>query len=358
MALKEIIKDSSGVPTGEYSLVAGGTLYADMPVASEVKFDGVDIPSSFLACDGSTFSSTTYPELAEALGGTTLPTNNGYIIKAKSEAIPTSFLNAVDEAVEDVYGDIIPNDASASNKLVAHQTPYDSFTLNNNSSSQKWYKLGTYMSGNNTARLDFVSARVDGQMFESSVRISGNGTNSNYVSWIGEEGCEISTIDIKVDTNRNLYVKMNSYSAVEIRVYGVFTLDIVEQSSEPSGTQIVIEKLVTESDIATVIYSSMTSSTTFESGVSASDIYGRRTGNVMQLNFNTLSITTAKSAHNLLCTLPSTCPTASVTAFFTATDVNTGNNYMLYITNSREIHTRTAIPANTDLAATSIYCIA
>lgn len=144
---------------------------------------------------------------------------------------------------------VIPSDASASNKLVAHQTPYESFTLNNNSGTQKWYKLGTYTSGNNTARLDFVSARVDGQMFESSVRISGIGTNSNYVSWIGENGCEISTIDIKVDTNRNLYVKMNSYSAVEIRVYGVFTLNIAEQSSEPSGTQIVIEKLVTESDI-------------------------------------------------------------------------------------------------------------
>ena len=68
-------------------LVGGGTLYADIPVASEVKFDGTDIPSSFLACDGSTFSATIYPELAEALGGTTLPTNNGYIIKAKSEAL-------------------------------------------------------------------------------------------------------------------------------------------------------------------------------------------------------------------------------------------------------------------------------
>lgn len=144
---------------------------------------------------------------------------------------------------------IVPESASASNKLVAHQTPYDSFTLNNNSGSQKWYKLGTYTSGNNTARLDFVSARVDGQMFESSVRMSGNGTDANYVSWIGEKGCEISTIAIQVDTNRNLYVKMNSYSAVEIRVYGAFTLDIVEQSSAPSGAGVGLQKLVTKSDL-------------------------------------------------------------------------------------------------------------
>ena len=189
-----------------------------------------------------------------------------YIIKAKMIGVPADFMAKVNKAVESVYGDIIPSDASASNKLVTHQTPYESFTLNNNSGSQKWYKLGTYMSGNNTARLDFVSARVDGQMFESSVRISGIGTNTNYVSWIGEKGCEISTIDIKVDTNRNLYVKMNSYSAVEIRVYGVFTLDIVEQSSEPSGTQIAIEKLVTESDINTVTSGTATNTANVTTG--------------------------------------------------------------------------------------------
>lgn len=140
---------------------------------------------------------------------------------------------------------IIPSNASASNKLVTHQVPYELFTLNNNSGSQKWYKLGKYEEGNYTARLDFVSARVDGQMFESSVRISGVGTDNNYVSWVGEKGYEISIIAVKVDSARNIYIKMNSYSAVEIRVYGTFTLDIVEQSSEPSGVQIVPNVLAT-----------------------------------------------------------------------------------------------------------------
>ena len=152
------------------------------------------------------------------------------------------------EKINEMY-EAFPSDASASNKLVTHQTPYESFTLNNNSGSQKWYKLGTYMSGNNTARLDFVSARVDGQMFESSVRISGIGADANYISWIGENGSEISIFAIKVDTNRNLYVQINSYSAIEIRVYGVFTLDIAEQSSAPSGAGIPLQKLVTDGDI-------------------------------------------------------------------------------------------------------------
>lgn len=152
-----------------------------------------------------------------------------------------------------ISSNIIPANASANNKLVAHQTPYSSFTLNNNSGSQKWYKLGNYGSGHYPARLDFVSARVDGQMFESSVRISGDGNDNNYVSWVGEKGCEISTISVKVDSSRNIYAKMNSYSAVEIRVYGTFTLNITELDSEPSGTDITLQKLVTESDVNPII---------------------------------------------------------------------------------------------------------
>ena len=41
-----------------------------------------------------------------------------YIIKAKHVGIPAGFIDAVDKTVKDVYGDIIPADASASNKLV------------------------------------------------------------------------------------------------------------------------------------------------------------------------------------------------------------------------------------------------
>lgn len=321
---------------GSLSRVAGGTLYADLPIGSWVKNDSNTIPSGFLKA-GDSISQTLYPELY-AIYGSTVPykadtselsdweevsnvssvtalydgymsctgyhlayyvkvndvvigreqtVSNGHanlsfpikkgdvvgfynsndnssislspmvayykkslIVKAKQVAVPADFLAKVDEAVEDVYGDIIPSDASASNQLVTHQTPYESFTLNNSSSSQKWYKLGTYTSGNNTVRLDFVSARVDGQMFESSVRISGVGADANYVSWIGENGSEISIFAIKVDTNRNLYMQMNSYSAVEIRVYGAFTLNIAEQSSTPSGAGIPLQKLVTESDIS------------------------------------------------------------------------------------------------------------
>lgn len=45
-----------------------------------------------------------------------------YIIKAKMVAMPSDFMSKVDEAVEDVYGDIIPSDTSADNKLVNSDT--------------------------------------------------------------------------------------------------------------------------------------------------------------------------------------------------------------------------------------------
>lgn len=50
----------------------------------------------------------------------TRPTNTSvnYIIKAKQVALPTDFKDEITDIVEEVYGDVIPSDASASNKLV------------------------------------------------------------------------------------------------------------------------------------------------------------------------------------------------------------------------------------------------
>ena len=82
-------------------IVAGGTLYADMPISSEVKFSGQNIPSGFHASDGSTFDTTKYPELYAQLGSNTLPNNSGYIIKMIQTSIPADFQSKVDDAVED-----------------------------------------------------------------------------------------------------------------------------------------------------------------------------------------------------------------------------------------------------------------
>lgn len=82
---------------GNLELISGATLWADMPIACEIKFDGQTVPNGFLACDGSTFSPTDYPELYAALGSTTLPNNSGYIIKAQQTALPADFMDALDD---------------------------------------------------------------------------------------------------------------------------------------------------------------------------------------------------------------------------------------------------------------------
>ena len=67
-----------------------------------------------------------------------------YIIKAKQIAIPADFLAKVDEAVEDVYGDIIPSDASASNKLitVADRASFTKTIHTTAKTQSDWHTLG------------------------------------------------------------------------------------------------------------------------------------------------------------------------------------------------------------------------
>lgn len=67
-----------------------------------------------------------------------------YIIKAKQVAVPADFLAKVDEAVEDVYGDIIPSDASASNKLitVADRASFTKTIHTTAKTQSDWHTLG------------------------------------------------------------------------------------------------------------------------------------------------------------------------------------------------------------------------
>lgn len=68
MALEKILKNSSGVPTGEYERVAGGTLYADNPLGTILPFGSSTIPTGWLLCDGTAISRTTYSELFAVIG--------------------------------------------------------------------------------------------------------------------------------------------------------------------------------------------------------------------------------------------------------------------------------------------------
>lgn len=66
--LKEILKNSSGVPTGEYKDIAGGTLYADSPLGTILPFGGTTAPSGWMICNGASLLRTDYAELFAIIG--------------------------------------------------------------------------------------------------------------------------------------------------------------------------------------------------------------------------------------------------------------------------------------------------
>lgn len=51
------------------------------PIGVVTAFYGTSIPNNWLLCNGSTFSSVTYPDLFAFLGTTTLPDLRGYFLR-------------------------------------------------------------------------------------------------------------------------------------------------------------------------------------------------------------------------------------------------------------------------------------
>lgn len=88
MALEKILKNSSGVPTGEYERIAGGTLYADNPIGAIVPFGGTDIPAGFLLCNGAEVLKTDYAELYAVIGDAfgTASVNTKFVLPDLREA--------------------------------------------------------------------------------------------------------------------------------------------------------------------------------------------------------------------------------------------------------------------------------
>ena len=85
-----VLTTTSDIQTNEIALVKNKGLYykdaqntlhtvvhhiksGDIPIGTIKYFYGDTIPSGFLECDGSTFSASSYPELYNVLGTTTLP---------------------------------------------------------------------------------------------------------------------------------------------------------------------------------------------------------------------------------------------------------------------------------------------
>lgn len=54
--------------TGDLSLLAGGTLYADNPIGSIIPYGGATAPAGWFICDGTELVRSTYPELFAVIG--------------------------------------------------------------------------------------------------------------------------------------------------------------------------------------------------------------------------------------------------------------------------------------------------
>ena len=88
MALEKILKNSSGIPTGEYERISGGTLYADTPVGVIQSFGGSAIPTGWLLCDGAEVLKTDYVELYAVIGDAfgTASVNTKFVLPDLREA--------------------------------------------------------------------------------------------------------------------------------------------------------------------------------------------------------------------------------------------------------------------------------
>lgn len=88
---KNVVASPTYVPSPNTG--AGGQTIGQLlrPIGEVTMFYGSSIPAGWLKCDGSTFSSTTYPDLAALLGGTTLPNfTDRFPIGAGTKALGTS----------------------------------------------------------------------------------------------------------------------------------------------------------------------------------------------------------------------------------------------------------------------------
>lgn len=386
MALEKILKNSSGVPTGEYERIAGGTLYADSPIGSIQPYGGADAPAGWMICDGTSLLRASYPELFAVIGtafgsadsthfnipdmresvpkgaGLTGQTvgahldadglavgeflddriqehNHGinftssgsgnlyslnfsenkssnynytiisnakgrtgattevksvgvnYIIKSKMIGVPADFLAKVDEAVESVYGDIIPSDASASNKLVTESNistkvgaitgsgiTYRTFTCTL-SNATKGYQNHEFLLVTREENV-LINARIhsDGTLNVTACNINGEANTITNIGYAFDNTTRTLTIGVTLASWAMTLsvVKITYPKDVASTPFVVSTL--------PTLTDVTIKKLVTESNLNPVAITTPTP----VSGVTGGDdlIYGFKSGKMVTIVLN------------------------------------------------------------------------
>lgn len=261
MALEKIVKNSSGVPTGEYEEIAGGTLWADSPIGSIFPYGGADAPAGWMICDGTSLLRASYPELFAVIG--------------------TSF-GSVDSThfnIPDLRGKVpVGFDAS--------QTEFDTL---GETGGEKTHKLTinempshTHAPNNGATTFDFSSSS------KQPTQIAGDRAWTNLN--IGYTGGNQAHNNLQPYNTVNFIIK-----AVQVALPADLASGVEEYINDNAKSPISSSnKLVTESDLNTVTSGNATRNTTYVSSTGFNATWNK-TGRVCMasLTFNLAQNTTS-----------------------------------------------------------------
>jgi hypothetical protein len=116
-----------------------------------------------------------------------------------------------------------------------------------------WFDLGTSPgTGNSQAYLfyEITYGRVDGLQSKILVSCGGTMADGNYFKIINLNNAQTSAAEqFKLDSNKHLWLGMQSYCDAHVKVYGRWTGMGSKTTVEPTGTNLPIYKLVASNDI-------------------------------------------------------------------------------------------------------------
>ena len=116
-----------------------------------------------------------------------------------------------------------------------------------------WFDLGTSTSTSNSQAFLFYEityGRVDGAQSKILVSCSGTMTDLNYIKVLNLNDTQTSaTEQLKLDSNKHIWLGMQSYCYAHVKVYGRWTGMGSKTTAEPTGTIIPIYKLATKDDL-------------------------------------------------------------------------------------------------------------
>lgn len=176
------------------------------------------------------------------------------------------------EALETLASDVIPSEASASNKLVTANEadlltiPLAKFQIGSGG-AVGYADLGTTTSTISQAFswLEVEYGRVDGFIDKYFISVAGASSNPNYIRVVRLTNYG-QTPTITLDANKHIWMSMDTYVYIRVKSYGNFSISGTLSRTAPTGTTIPINRLVTEDEINPTLTATFTAASGLKSG--------------------------------------------------------------------------------------------